>query len=149
RNYAAALSAFERAADLVPNDMNAKVAIAYIQRRQGKLEEAIEGMRLASTLDPRNPRWPHEMGISLMAMREYAAADQQFARSLAIEPHNFYCVTHRARALLLNDDPQRALSVLDEVTSIADPLGLVSALRFEIARVDRKPELALNNLATQ
>src|SRR5690606_38596014 len=54
RNYVAALAAFERAAEQVPNDMQAKVAIAYIQRRQGKLAEAIEGMRQASALDPRN-----------------------------------------------------------------------------------------------
>ena len=149
RNYAAALAAFERAAEQVPNDMHAKVAIAYIQRRQGKLAEAIEGMRQAGTLDPRNPRWPHEMGISLMALGDYAAADQQFARSLAIEPHNFYCVTHRARALLLAGDPERARAVLDEVASVADPLGLVSTLRFEIARLDRQPEIALASLAAQ
>lgn len=149
RNYSAALTAFKHAAEQVPNDMHAKVAIAYIQRRQGKLAEAIEGMREASKLDPRNPRWPHEMGISLMALGDYVAADLQFARSLAIEPHNFYCVTHRARALLLAGNPQRARSVLDEVAAVADPLGLVSTLRFEIARLDRDPERALASLAPQ
>jgi TolB-like protein/DNA-binding winged helix-turn-helix (wHTH) protein/tetratricopeptide (TPR) repeat protein len=149
RDYAAALAAFEHAADQVPNDVNAKVAIAYVQRRQGKLAEAIEGMRQASVMDPRNPRWPYEMALSLMAQRNYAEADHQFVRALALEPHNFACITNRVYALLLAGEAQRAVAVLDEVGSVADPLGQISALRFEIARQARDPDQAFASLVTQ
>ncbi len=146
RDYATAIAAFERVLELVPSDVNAKVAIAYIQRRQGRLDDAIEGMRQASLLDPRNSRWPYEMGLTLMAQRKYIEADEQYARALAIEPLNFASISNRVYAALLAGDKQRAVSLLDNIASVADPLGQISALRFEIARLEGNADQAFASL---
>jgi DNA-binding winged helix-turn-helix (wHTH) protein/TolB-like protein/tetratricopeptide (TPR) repeat protein len=149
RDYNAALSAFERVVEQVPNDMHAKVAIAYVQRRQGDLDKAIEGMRTASLLDPRNPRWPYEVALSLMAKRDYEEADQQFARALAIEPNSFGSFTNRVYALVLAGSTDAAQSMLAEFPGVADPRGQISSLRFELSRLERKPAPARAALSAQ
>ena len=54
RDFSGALSEFQKAEQGLPNNADIFTAIAMIQRRRGRSDEAIEAARRAVALDPRN-----------------------------------------------------------------------------------------------
>jgi TolB-like protein/DNA-binding winged helix-turn-helix (wHTH) protein/predicted Zn-dependent protease len=145
-DYPAALLDFRRAVELAPNDPDTLAAIAFIHRRQAKLDEALGALQSISIIDPRSPRWPYETGLTHMMLRQYDDAEQQFALALALEPNHAYCLSFRARALLLAGKPQQADDVLNGSDALPDPMGLISSTRFESAMMQRDPQRALREL---
>lgn len=146
-DYATALKQFKLAKVGLPHSAEVIGAIAYIHRRQGKWQEALEGLRQAAALDPRNSRWPNETAITLTALRRYAKAEQQFNQALAIEPHNYDAMVRKIWVLLLDGQTKQARQALAKIPPDIDPQGLVSSLRFEDALFARKPDRALAAIA--
>src|SRR5438105_4189142 len=72
RDYKPALAEFEKARKGLPNNPNILTAIAYVHRRQGKMEEALHELEQAPPLDPRDNQWPREIGSTFVYMRRYA-----------------------------------------------------------------------------
>jgi TolB-like protein/DNA-binding winged helix-turn-helix (wHTH) protein/Tfp pilus assembly protein PilF len=142
-DYATARGHFEHALGLSPNNVDAIAALAYIERRQGQWQAAIAGLRHATELDNQNPRRHFETAVTLTEMRRYDEADQQLAESLALEPHDYTAMAYRVRMLLLAGKPTDANKVLAQIPSGVDPLGAISALRFESAWLARDPRAAL------
>ena len=66
--------------NLVPN------VLGYIQRRQGKWEEAVETMKKSFELNPRYSQLAYEIGGALVSMRRYTEAEEWFDRTLSIDP---------------------------------------------------------------
>ena len=60
----------------------------YIQRRQGRWEEAIRSLERAIELDPRNLNTLGNIGDSYGMARRYAEQKSKLDRMLAIEPNN-------------------------------------------------------------
>lgn len=147
RDYAGALAQFRAARRRLPNDADVIGAIAYIERRQGRWQAARIGLAEAAVLDPRNPRWPFVLGKTLMQLRQYAAAEQQFDQALAIEPHDYTAATQKAAAFLLMGRGRDARRVLAAIPATSNPRGLVSATRFEASWVARQPARARAALA--
>jgi len=54
RDYESALGEFEKALQERPNNSGVLSAVAYVQRRQGRWEEALQNQQEALKLDPRN-----------------------------------------------------------------------------------------------
>ncbi len=127
----------------LPNNAAAIAAIAFIHRRQGKWRQALAELQQATELDPRNPRWPDESGVTLMALRRYGEAGQQFDRALAIEPDNYYVLTRKIRTLFLAGEFVQARRVLAKIPAGDDPQGLISGIRYESAFLAREPDRAL------
>jgi TolB-like protein/DNA-binding winged helix-turn-helix (wHTH) protein/Tfp pilus assembly protein PilF len=142
-DYAAARGHFEHALGLSPSNVDAIAALAYIGRRQGQWQAAIAGLRHATELDNQNPRRHFETAVTLTEMRRYDEADQQLAESLALEPHDYTAMAYRVRMLLLAGKPAAADRVLAQIPPGVDPLGAISALRFESAWLARDPHAAL------
>lgn len=142
-DYAAARGHFEHALAMSPNNVDAIAALAYIERRQGQWQAAVAGLRHATELDNQNPRRHFETAVTLTEMRRYDEADQQLAESLALEPHDYTAMAYRVRMLLLAGKPVDANKVLAQIPSGVDPLGAISALRFELAWLARDPRAAL------
>ena len=145
-DYDAALERFQQAEALSPNDPETLAAIAFIQRRKDDLPAALARLQQVAVSDPRNPRWPIEMGVTLVMQHRYAEAEQQFAQSLAIEPDNAACISFRARALLLAGQVDAADAALDQADAASDQLGRIAATRFEVAMLQRDPARALAQL---
>lgn len=147
-NYAGALDKFEQ----IPIDFrnnNAEVigAISFIHRRQGKWHEALTGLKHASKLDPRNPRWLYEVGSTLMDLREYAQAIQEFDQALALEPKDYNAAAFKVITLIFAGKPlQLARRILADIPPDSSQKGLIPALLFEIERLSHRPESALNAL---
>ncbi len=146
RDYTNALIQFEEARKSLPNNADAIAAIAFIHRRQGKWEQALDELREASLLDPRNPRRMKEVGITLAVLRRYEQAEQAYTRVLALEPRDYHAMVRLARIKLLLGMPDAALKELDKIPSGVDLGGLISAFRFRAYMYERKPDKALATL---
>ena len=84
--YDAALAELEVAGQTLPNNASVFELKGYIQRRQGKQEEAVRSLERAIELDPRNIFTLQQIGLSYHHLRRYAEEKSVLDRALAIEP---------------------------------------------------------------
>lgn len=143
RDYAAALTKFEQARALLPGDAAVHGAIAFIRRKQGNLQDALQGLQQAQSLDPRNPLWFAERGNTFVHLRRYAEAQQEYGRALAVDPQGHRVVAYKAAAHLLAGELAQAQATLKEAPAIADSTGLLAAARFRLAWLERDGDGAL------
>ena len=87
-NYDAALAELEVAAKTLPNDASVFELKGYIERRQGKQEEAIHSLERAIDLDPRNSFTLQQVALTYRDRRRFADQKSALDRALAIEPNN-------------------------------------------------------------
>ena len=86
RDFDRALEVFEGVLAEVPNDVDAVSAVAYIHRRQGRLEESRAGLERATELDPQNTELLGAWAGTLAASRRFEEAVAIADRALAIAP---------------------------------------------------------------
>ena len=87
-DYDGALAELEIARLSLPNDSRIFSVTGYIQRRQGRWEEAIGSLERAIELDPRNLNALGNIADSYGMARRYAEQKSKLDRMLAIEPNN-------------------------------------------------------------
>jgi tetratricopeptide (TPR) repeat protein len=87
-DYDAALAELELAGQTLPNDAGIFELRGYIQRRQGKQEEAVRSLERATDLDPRNTFTLQQIALSYHHLRRYAEEGSVLDRALAIEPND-------------------------------------------------------------
>jgi serine/threonine-protein kinase len=95
-DYDGALAELEVAAKTLPNDAGVFELKGYIQRRQGKQEDAIRSLERATDLDPRNSYTLQQIGISYRNLRRFAEEKSVLDRALAIDPNNVDLKLERA-----------------------------------------------------
>jgi TolB-like protein/class 3 adenylate cyclase/Tfp pilus assembly protein PilF len=86
--YDAALAELDVATQTLPNDAGVFELKGYIQRRQGKQEEAVRSLERAIDLDPRNTFTLQQIALSYHHLRRFAEEKAVLDRALAIEPNN-------------------------------------------------------------
>ncbi len=86
--YDAALAELEVAGQTLPNNAGVFELKGYIQRRQGKQEDAVRSLERAIELDPRNIFTLQQIGLSYHHLRRYAEEKSVLDRALAIEPND-------------------------------------------------------------
>jgi TolB-like protein/Tfp pilus assembly protein PilF len=94
--YDTALAELEVAARTLPNDAAVFELKGYIQRRQGKQEQAVYSLERAIEIDPRNTFTLQQIGLSYHHLRRYAKEKSVLDRALAIEPDDIDCQVARA-----------------------------------------------------
>jgi serine/threonine protein kinase/tetratricopeptide (TPR) repeat protein len=87
-DYDAALAELEIAAKTLPNNPGVFELKGYIQRRQGKQEEAVRSLERAVKIDPRNTFTLQQIGLSYHHLRRYAEERSVLDRALKIDPNN-------------------------------------------------------------
>jgi TolB-like protein len=97
-DYEDALAEVEIAGQTLPNDAGLFQLKAFIDRRQGRWEEAIGSFERASALDPRNFFTIQQIARSYEFLRRYAEEELTLDRILAIDPND--AVTKAQRALV-------------------------------------------------
>ncbi|MBO9663025.1 winged helix-turn-helix domain-containing protein [Dokdonella sp.] len=147
-DYAAALREFERARQALPGDADIGFAIASVQRRLGRVQEAADGYERIAALDPRNSRWPMALGDSYTMLRRYDDALKAYDRAQAADPGNHGPALYRVLALLTSGDVQDARRTLDALPAGFDPSGWTTALLFTARYMQRDADGALAALAT-
>jgi TolB-like protein/tRNA A-37 threonylcarbamoyl transferase component Bud32 len=115
-DYDRALAELEVARQSLPNDPMVFELKGYIQRRQGKQQEALQSLERAVDLDPRNFFTLQQIAASYDLLQRYADEAAMLERALAIKPDDLD--TKVARALMEVDwkaDTRALHRVIDEV----------------------------------
>ena len=86
--YDGALAELDIARRTLPNNAGVFELKGYIERRQGKQEEAVRSLERAIELDPRNTFTLQQIGLSYHHLRRYAEEESVLDRALKIDPNN-------------------------------------------------------------
>jgi len=111
---------------LRPSDPQVLELQSWIQRRLGDFEGKIESVRLARTLDPRNPYWTTSLVSSLMMDHRYDEASKEI-ESAPIEDFEL-SVLHSMLQLRDHRDPRRRLA---DLAALQSEYGM-AAVPFEL-----------------
>ena len=87
REYEPALTEFQRAIELQPNNSLASQFIAFVHRRQGKWEATVNEHKQAIEQDPRNATIMGNLGQTYALLRRWKEAGEIARHGLTIEPH--------------------------------------------------------------
>ena len=115
-DYDGALAELELARQSLPNDPMVFELKGYLQRRQGKQEEALRSLEHAIDLDPRNFFTLLQIALSYDFLRRYRDEAITLERALTIKPNDVDAMV--ARAILQMDwkaDSRPLHQVIDEI----------------------------------
>jgi TolB-like protein/cytochrome c-type biogenesis protein CcmH/NrfG len=87
RQYEPALTEFQRAIELQPNNSPALQFIAAVHRRQGKWNSTLEELKRALEQDPRNANIASTIAETHLVLRNWKEAEEMARHSLTIDPH--------------------------------------------------------------
>ncbi len=145
REYAAALEALDTAQELAPANNEVWLTKAYVARRQGDFEGAIELFKRDSELSPLDPNATIGLGETLGTLRRYAEAERAFQRGIALAPADPYPYTELALLYLRwRGDSAAARSVLEAMPPVNSTE--VCRVGFLTELLDRRYEAALELL---
>ena len=99
-DYKDALAEVKTAGQTLPNDPRLFQLKAFIERRQGRWEEAIRSFERASALDPRNFFTLQQIARSYEFLQRYAEEELTLDRMLAIDSNDAVTKTERAEVEL-------------------------------------------------
>jgi serine/threonine protein kinase/Flp pilus assembly protein TadD len=91
-----ALEEFSIARKGLPNETCILEAVSYIQRRQGRFHEAINSMKSAIDLSPRNAKFAYEIAVTNSLSRKYSQAELYLDRSISLAPDQIYAYLTKA-----------------------------------------------------
>src|SRR5215831_5526854 len=87
REYEPALTEFQRALELQPNNSAALQFIAAVYRRQARWNSALEEWKRALDQDPRDANIASTMSETYLVLRNWKNAEEMARRALSIDPH--------------------------------------------------------------
>jgi DNA-binding winged helix-turn-helix (wHTH) protein/Tfp pilus assembly protein PilF len=102
---------YAKAVALDPQLAQARVWRALNLAHLGRLDAAVEEMRIAQGLDPRSLGSSANLGLLLYLRRDYSAARTHLERLLAVEPQSAQTRAYLARVLLAMGDPKAAIEL--------------------------------------
>jgi TolB-like protein/Tfp pilus assembly protein PilF len=138
QDYDRALEQFEIASRLSPSNGDIARMIAAIERRQGKWEEALKEYERVARLDPQNPNTVRELIFTSAAMRRWPEAARWLDQLRAMAPESIVAKIQRGYVdLWWKGDTSLLKSLMSQVPSGVDPDGGVTAVRWEVAMLDR------------
>lgn len=115
RDYDRALEHLSLALEDQPNNCDLLEATAYIQRRQGKWEEALANLQRSSELDPRSINKIIELAVTSIWMRRYDDAESYYHRGYTISPDAKGLYEYESyRRIMADGDIQGAREILEE-----------------------------------
>ncbi|PYK55581.1 MAG: hypothetical protein DME48_04210 [Verrucomicrobia bacterium] len=138
QDYDRALEQFDVAARLAPSNGDIGRLIAAIKRRQGKWGQSLEEYERVAKLDPQNPNTIRELIFTNTAMRRWPEAAQLVEQLRAMAPTSIVAKIQRGYVeFWWKGDTSLLKSLLNQVPPGVDPDGGVTAVRWEVAMLDR------------
>jgi len=123
----------------LPNNAEVIRLQAFIDRRQGRFDEAIKELKEAISLDPQNPGPIKELAYTLLATRQFRAAEQAYKRLFEIAPDQPMDKVEKALMIDFREtgDDRAVLTAIAALPSaIAEERGILS-IRLFLALTDR------------
>jgi TolB-like protein/Flp pilus assembly protein TadD len=90
RQYENAVTEFNRALELQPNNATARRYSGLVYRRRGEWERSLADFQRAQELDPRDVEVPENIAETYGTLRLWKNAEQAGLRALAIDPHDVF-----------------------------------------------------------
>jgi TolB-like protein/tRNA A-37 threonylcarbamoyl transferase component Bud32/Flp pilus assembly protein TadD len=84
--YDDALRALAAADRLQPNSGEVAEALGVVQRRRGRMQEAVAEFERAARLNPRSAQLASDLGLTAWFLRDYPVADRHLDRAIALAP---------------------------------------------------------------
>ena len=138
QNYQSALSEFDTASRLSPNNSEAGGLIAAIKRRQGKWQESLDGYQKIIKLDPQNPNITRNLVFTYTAMRRWPEAAHGAERMRAMAPASLVAKTQSGYIdFWWKGDTRLLKSILSGIPAGVDPDGVISTCRWDVAMIER------------
>ena len=138
QDYDRAVSEFETALRLAPNNTESGVFIAAIKRRQGKWQEALDSLERISKLDPQNPNVIRTFLFTATAVRRWPESAELVARMRALAPASLVAKSQSGYvAFWWKGDTQSLKSFNAQVPAGVDPDGVVTTCRWDVAMIER------------
>ncbi len=149
--YDQALKHFALAQKKQPMNTQILEGIAYVKRRQGKLDEAATCLKLATEVDPLSPRIALELGTTYLLIRKYQEAERLYDRAIFLNPDSsrtFWCKTRLY--LIAEGNITKARQVLEEASKNIATINpnLITYLWVLVDIFDKKYQEALARLAS-
>jgi TolB-like protein/Tfp pilus assembly protein PilF len=114
--YDGALAELEIARRSLPNNPRIFSVTGYIQRRQGRWEEAIRNLERAIELDPRDLDRIYQTGVSYGGARRYAEQKSKLDRMLTIAPNDVAIkAEHASVEVFWKADTRPLHQLIDEI----------------------------------
>jgi TolB-like protein/Flp pilus assembly protein TadD len=131
-DYDRALEQFAIARKSQPNNSEFMSFTGFVQRRQGKFEQALANIRKASELDPRSETLAHNLADTFFSLRKYPETELYYDRAISVAPDT--PLNYHEKALLYlcwEGSTEKARAVLEEgldnIKSAENP-GIVNSL---------------------
>ena len=145
-DYDGALAELEIAAKTLPNDAGVFELKGYIERRQGKQEEAVRSLERAVDLDPRNSFLLQQIALSYRHLRRFAEQKSVLDRALAIDPNDLDTKLERAAVDFYWKADPRPLHQMVDSTRATNPSATQNIADFwlSVALAERDAVAAKN-----
>lgn len=144
RDFRKALEEFEAARRASPGDAEMHAAVAYVDRRQGRWEKAVNGLEHAVELDPRYPKIMKDLAVAYMQLRRYRQAVRTWDRVLGLEPDNYAALLLRAGTFLAWQGTTDSLAAaLPRIPASWDPRGDRTIAVASLAQLRHRPREVL------
>ena len=148
KDYDRAAAELQLAAASLPESAEIQETAAYVERRRGQFERAMQLLGRAAELDPQSAAIQINLGDTHEAFGHYDQALAAYRAAQQIQPDGHFEV---ARALIMlrrdgNTDSLRA--ALAQLPAGFDPDGLMTLARFQLAQVERNMGDALAALSS-
>jgi len=146
RDYERALEQFAIGQKGQPNNTELLAAIGYVQRRQGKFEEAVTNLKKAFELDPYSYDKAEEVAMTYRVMLKYTEAMYYADRAISLAPDWSRAYSDKAWLNLLSEgDTKKARKVIQDATGKGDVSQFVLDL-VGLDVLDEDYQAALNRL---
>ncbi len=147
-DYEAALRELGLAADALPNDGDVGLYTAAIERRRGKMKQALAAYQRAEQIDPRNSVMLYDASQTYFGLRDWRTAAERMDRVLALFPDSFNVKIQRAYIeFYWKGSTAPIKAALKSLPPNLDPDGVVTFARWDVALMDREVAAADQALA--
>ncbi|MBA7705303.1 Beta-barrel assembly-enhancing protease [subsurface metagenome] len=114
-DYDRALEQFAIARKSQPNNTEVLSGIAWVQRKQGKFEQALANIKKASELDPLSNMLAWQVANTYNFLRKYPEAERYYERAISLAPDLPAGYSHKAWLYLRwEGSTEKARAVLEE-----------------------------------
>ncbi len=116
-DYDRALEEFEIARKSQPNNSELLSMIGFVQRRQGKIEEALSNIKRSAELDPLSHNLAWEVGVTFLLLRKYEEAEHYIGRAIELAPDRPIPYSWKVKLYLFwEGKTEKARAVLEEAS---------------------------------
>jgi tetratricopeptide (TPR) repeat protein len=132
----------------LPNSAEVYSVTGWIDRRQGRWEDAVKNLEKAAELDPRNSQILAELAVLYDLLHRYYDVQAVFDRAIAANPDSTtYFQMMRAEVELEKGNTKTARNLLNSLPAGYDPDGAATSTRINLALYERDAGSAAKILA--